>query len=160
MTTNEIFGRPVEGIIRPTSERQVDQAIPELFISALDALLDLPGVVEYKWTQYTPYWNDGEECEFGTRADWNAGVKFTFGDEDGGEDEDGHYTASNLKGWNKSEIEPLNGVDVTEHYYALEHLEKALSWGQHNVFLKDTFGDHATVFATKEGFRVEFYDHE
>jgi hypothetical protein len=162
MTTSEVFGRPIKGEIRPTSERQQKQDDPMDLIKALDELLDLPGVIEYKWTQYTPYWNDGEECEFSVLTDWQAGVKLEFGDPDEGEHEDGYYTSLS-RVWRRSHYEnvkEINGVDVTEHAQKLSALNGEVGCGSHYVWLKETFGDHATVIANKEGFKVEFYDHD
>lgn len=163
MTTSEIFGRPVEGEIRPTSERQKDQADPLEFIAALDALLAYPGVLEYKWTQYTPSWNDGEECTFSANGEWRGGVKLEFGDEDGGDQEDGYYSNDYLgfSSWRNRSADPINGVDVNEMATLLHTVEMELGSGQHDVFLKDSFGDHAIVYATKDGFRIEYYaDHD
>lgn len=153
--TSEVFGRPIEGEIRPTSSRTSKQADPMKLIEVLDTLLALPGVIEYKWIQYTPYWMDGEECEFGVISDWNAGVKLEFGNEDGGEAGDGYYESLS-----SSYYPELNEKKTLELEKALSTLSRELGRGAHDVWLKETFGDHATVYATKEGFRVEFYEHD
>jgi hypothetical protein len=164
MTTNnsrlEVWGRPVEGTIRPTSERQKEQANPLEFLAALDAVLDYPGVLEYKWEQYTPYWNDGEECTFSANGEWGGGAKLEFGDKDGGDREDGYYSTDYLgySSWRSTSADPINGVDVTELAKLLDTIESELGSGHHDVFLKDSFGDHATVYATKDGFRIEYYN--
>lgn len=150
--TNEVFGRPIEGEIRHEYTQQDD---PMAFINALDEVLNYPGVIEYKWTQYTPYWNDGEECEFTVMTDWHAGVKLEFGDEDGGEMGDGFYTWYDIN--RRSE---LNDVNLSELQTKLTILAGKMGNGSHEAWLKETFGDHATVTATKEGFKVEFYDHD
>lgn len=155
MTTNEVFGRPIKGQIRPTSDRVQKQDDPLKLIEALDELLAHPGVISFKWTQYTPYWNDGEECEFSVLTDWNAGVKLEFGDEEGGEMEDGFYTWYDLR-----HTSELNGVSVSELQPKLASVSSAVGNGSHYVWLKETFGDHASVIATKDGFEVEFYDHD
>jgi len=167
MTTNdayhEVYGRPVEGTVRPTSERQKDQADPLEFIAALDALLDHPDVREYKWSQYTPSWNDGEECTFSANGEWGGGVKLSFGDEDGGDREDGYYSTDYLgySHWRGMSSDPINGVDTNEVAKLLSTVENELGSGQHDVFLKDSFGDHAIVYAAKDGFRIEYYaDHD
>jgi hypothetical protein len=152
----ELSGRPIRGEIRPTEHDLPKQDDPRKVIEALDALLDLPGVISYKWTQYTPYWMDGEPCEFWTLTDYRAGVKLEFGDPEGGESEDGFYTSYNLR--YKDE---LNGHEISEELKnALRAIEGKISNSHHFVWLKETFGDHASVIATKDGFEVEFYDHD
>lgn len=153
--TSEVFGRPIKGTIRPTGKNEQEQKNPMELIDALDELLAHPGVIHFKWTQYTPYWNDGEECEFHVLTDWQAGVKLEFGSEDAGEAYDGHYTYYDLQ-----RIDEINGVNVTELYPKVVAVSGALGSGSHYVWLNDTFGDHASVFATKNGFEVEFYQHD
>ena len=40
------------------------------FAALLQPVLDDPEIVRFGWNQYTPYFNDGEPCEFGTYAPW------------------------------------------------------------------------------------------
>lgn len=160
--TSEVFGRPIEGEIRPTSDRQQKQADPMEFIKALDELLDHPGVIEYKWTQYTQYWNDGEPVEFMGLTDYNAGVKLEFGNPEGGEMSDGYYTS--FRTWHSTygsgDLVALGGVDTVELGGKLANMNSKVHGGSHDIWMKETFGDHATVIANKEGFKVEFYEHD
>jgi len=152
----ELTGRTIKGEIRPTGEDIPKQDDPMKLIEALNTLLAIPGVVSYKWTQYTPYWMDGEPCEFWTLTDYNAGVKLTFGDEDGGEQGDGFYTSYNLR-----YKDFINEHAVTDELKkALEAVEAKVNSQRNYVWLKDTFGDHASVIATFEGFEVEYYEHD
>jgi hypothetical protein len=152
--TKEVFGRPVKGDIHETAPipKQDD---PIKVIHALDELLALDGVLAYKWVQYTPYWMDGEECEFGVVTDYNAGVKLSFGNEDGGEAGDGFYES-----FSTSYYPELREVDTSLHEDALNKVVRVLHSGAHDVWLKETFGDHASVTATVDGFEVEFYEHD
>lgn len=153
--TNEVFGRPIEGEIRPTSTSTPKQDNPIKLVNLLDALLALPGVVEYKWVQYTPYWMDGEECEFGVSTDYNAGVKLEFGDPEGGEAGDGYYES-----FSTSYYPELKDHDTSEIETAVDAVANALHSGRHDVWIKETFGDHASVIANLDGFKVEFYQHD
>jgi len=155
MTTKieELTGRPIEGEIRPTASDIPPQKDPQELIAVLDELLAHPGVISYKWSQYTPYWNDGEPCEFGTLTDWKAGVKLEFGDEEGGDFGDGFYTSYDVR-------RDIQGVDTTELLAKLQKVERAIGSSSHEVWLKDTFGDHASVIATKDGFEVEYFEHD
>jgi hypothetical protein len=153
--TQEVFGRPIKGEIRPTSSEIPKQDDPAEVIEALDELLAQPGVIAYKWVQYTPYWMDGEPCEFYTLTDYNAGVKLEFGDPEGGEAGDGFYSLSDIR-----YDSTVNQQVFAELKDALTRVEAKINSSRNYVWLKETFGDHASVIATKEGFEVEYYEHD
>jgi hypothetical protein len=67
--TRSFLGIPVEGDITAGSTR-VDQKPIEELQPLLQAVLDDPTIVEFGWRQYTPYFNDGEPCEFGVSGLW------------------------------------------------------------------------------------------
>lgn len=152
--TNEVFGRPVKGEIRPTGDDLPKQDDPAEVIKALDELLAQPGVLAYKWTQYTPYWMDGEPCEFWTLTDYNAGVKLEFGDPEGGEAGDGFYSRSDLR-YDRA-VDQQVSDDLKD---ALTKVEAKIGSNRNYVWLKEAFGDHASVIATKDGFEVEYFEH-
>lgn len=159
----ELTGRPIEGEIRFTTEETPKQDDPMNFIKLLDELLALDGVIEYKWNQYTPYWMDGEPCEFSVLTDYNAGLKIEFGTEYGGEAGDGYYES--FSRYSLSEDDKLidgkfNGVEIAPYENKVNSIVRALHSGRHDVWLKSTFGDHASVFARKDGFRIEYYEHD
>jgi len=179
MTDTMISGRPIEGDINVRSRNRTEQKGAAEFIAALDRILDIPGVEAIKWRQYTPYFNDGDACEFGINEPY---VKFV-GQDDGGDYDDGfidtsydlargfknamptglrygsdeyrdavkaHYAAENRT------FETIKGIDVPAVYQAFQDL----NWGAFENVAEDNFGDHATVTATKDGFNVEWYDHD
>jgi hypothetical protein len=43
---------------------------------------------------------------------------------------------------------------------SLTKVEAKIGSTRNFVWLKETFGDHASVIATKDGFEVEFYQHD
>ncbi|MGW2713699.1 hypothetical protein ACWC4J_32700, partial [Streptomyces sp. NPDC001356] len=63
------LGMPVSGEIREGSTRTDQKPVEEL-APLMQALLDDPTIVEFGWTQYTPYFNDGDVCEFGVNELW------------------------------------------------------------------------------------------
>lgn len=157
--TNEILGRPINGDIPRYTVGPGSQDNPQNLIDAIDHVLDFEGVEAVQWEQFTPGFNDGEPCEFGTGE---VTVKLTGFDED--EDySNGFTSAFGLRygsdgGYDRSsETVVINGVDQTPLYRAMEHLGSVLG-PNHYVFLNETFGDPAQVTATKEGFDVEYYD--
>lgn len=151
----EILGRPVRGVIDKTRGTSEEQWGPERFIELVDGVLAVDGVEAVKWQQYTPYFNDGEPCEFGIHQVF---VKLTGVSEEEGEYENGWFYEGDLRPYNsdtrKYEVKP----EYAGALAAIKDLEQNMGHFEH--FLSDTFGDHAEVTATHEGFDVEHYDHE
>jgi len=129
------------------------------------------------WTQYTPYFNDGDTCEFSVNTDYL---------EINGEDE---YSNKMYKELLSVKIKDQNGIDrdkliceekgqkyrpkkIGEYGYKknieysknegviLKNIKKVLSEIPED-FYQDLFGDHSKITVTKEGvIRVEEYDHD
>lgn len=104
-----------------------------------------PNVVGLRWSQYTPYFNDGEPCEFAVH-DFN--FKFEGTPEDA-EDEDGYEYV-----YDHSSAKSTPGQRAAKRWVR-QNLESI----DDEVF-QASFGDHVKVTATREGFTVEEYDHE
>ncbi len=147
--TKNFLGLPVEGDISfsrtPVKQRPISELEP-----LLSAVVNHPDVKALRWTQYTPYFNDGEPCEFGLGeiTVLPAGLSPLEEYEGGiGENED-------------------NFVD---HYYdefpqsaltAFKSLVEAFHSYQFNDALLELFGDHATVTIWPgKTIEVEFYEH-
>lgn len=91
-----------------------------------------PDIYGLKWMQYTPFFNDGEECVFGIHGLYSFTTKEDF----------------------ESDEDPYNnGVDMYGEglFDALEEIE---------TILKSALGDHSIVKATRKKIEVEEYDHE
>lgn len=173
--TNQVFGRPIKGDITRYSGALPEQADPAKLIEALDKLLAHPKVSKVRWTQYTPYFNDGEACEFSTHgAEVSlAGAEVAdeeFENAEGrwfNEGDEAFYGTYDLYTYEADENAPrgskrvykINGIETEDVSIALTEFESALN-KSHYVWLNETFGDPAEVTATKEGFEVEFYEHE
>lgn len=116
-----------------------------------------PEVNVIGWRQYTPYFNDGEACVFNCYAEYafvsNAKdyENIRYGEYEGDEEniwvDDGDYGDYN------QELIPVHVASNTAA------LRKLLSKIDDDVFL-DMFGDHVQVFATREGFDVQEYEHD
>ena len=93
------------------------------------------------WEQYTPYFNDGDPCNFGLTE-----VVFTNATGDDLDDISyGSYDGEN------------EDVCVFSEYNEVERL--MTSSGMEDVMLA-TFGDHVRVVATREGFSISRFDHD
>jgi hypothetical protein len=106
---------------------------------------DHPQVEEIKWTQYTPYFNDGEECVFRVHK---PSFKFVGDDSD----YDTWTIGSNSK------YSPSSEICSSETALACKALEEDLKSLEDE--LKLLFGDHAEVVVTKDGVEVGEYEHE
>lgn len=96
---------------------------------------EYPKLTGFRWTQYTPYFNDGEACEFSVNTDpcIRTEADEEFLDEYDNEDES---------------LKP-----------AFEAVSKLLgSVGEEDM--QFVFGDHCEVTATRDGFEVEEYSHD
>ncbi len=154
---------PIRGNVQHSTRK--DQRTEEELSPIVQAALAQPGVTEVSWRQYTPYFNDGEPCEFGVHG-FGCVV-------DGVEIEDfppysGEETAV-IGRWQRR-------WDATDRAYnyqgdyegpnearflALMDLADAINHGEfYDVFLK-LFGDNAEVrVVAGDGIYVEFCEHD
>lgn len=122
-------------------KREYDEAIRKDGESAFKEFLKEwfdknPDVYGVKWTQYTPYFNDGHPCTFGLGGVYAFKTKDAF-DEVGGaiydcEDAEELYGKGSLQ-------ETLNGIED---------------------ILEAAFGDHVMVSATRKAITVDEYSHD
>jgi hypothetical protein len=140
------LGIPVEGDITKSYRKSVPQRPIEEFGPILQKALVAPGLEAIRWRQYTPYFNDGDPCEFSIHG---ASFKFEDSAEDGGEYEDGFEDAWSL-GYNK---DPRFTQDLAD-------VEAAVEGGAFYDVLLEAFGDHAEITVTKDKIDVEFYEHD
>lgn len=155
------MGMPVSGDIheahrddqRPVSELQ------DVFL----ALVNHPKVVDFGWAQYTPYFNDGDTCEFSVGGPWLR----TIDDIDPDDDDFSHYDYEiefhptlGSRVWD-SEARKL--VTTKPKYPDVAELVNKLLDIQNGCYENDllnTFGDHAMITVTKNGITVDEYSHD
>lgn len=105
-----------------------------------------PNITSVVWSQYTPYFNDGEPCVFGVH-----GPRFDLGEDSDLTDlwefsyrlEDGK-----LPDWCTKEVVETLGK-----------FAESLSQIPDELYL-NMFGDHVEVTATRDGFQVDEYSHD
>lgn len=152
----EVLGRPVSGKIVEYGKPDVEQWPDEKFIELLDAVLDDPQVHSVRWRQYTPYFNDGDACEFGV-GEVYVRLKSTEDDNEDGDYGDGYIGTyemrANRSDWRDDTVKP----ELATVARALRNFE---GLGHFQQLLKRSFGDHAIVTATRDGFDVEFHEHD
>jgi hypothetical protein len=129
-----------------------------------------PGVTGVVWTQYTPYFNDGDTCEFsvGHPTFTNAPVAelgdVRWGEYDG--EVEGVWATENIRYVLESDrpyyketadaIRAAGGVDPE----SCALFAMAIGSSEMTDVMQAMFGDHVKVIATREGFDVDDYDHD
>lgn len=165
---SEFLNKPIEGTPSYFTEQVADQHDPQEWIDYLDAILAYPGVEAVRWRQYTPYFNDGDACEFGMhgaevkiegaimKGDWDEddNDRFWFSEYDlfqYGEGADWEERRSNG-------TYVVNGFDMEEMQTMLSTLEGLFTY--HEVVLQQKFGDPGEVTYDGNGFALAYFDHE
>lgn len=115
-----------------------------------------PIVEKILWTQYTPYFMDGEPCVFGINQ---FEIRFY-------EDKLGSVQISDLYEDQDADCVTygeyyLESSFQEEHKAATADMEKlASSCYEVDTILQTVFGDHCMVIATADGFEVSDYNHD
>jgi len=117
----------------------------EALKATVKSFLDAHRIVqELHWTQYTPYFNDGDACYFAVHE---PTVRFH------GDPEDKYHEYSYY--WTlKKDLDPIKaavGNDLQLLYNSLQQLEDMLQL---------VFGDHVHIMATGEEITVEEIEHD
>jgi hypothetical protein len=159
-------------------------ALKEAFSDFFDAHPEATAIV---WTQYTPYFNDGDACTFGInyfelKVDVNKvadDIKFLL-DKSGHNDEYDWGGGCAARSISRIEDTAANRkLKKDNHYYndlykdlTLRQLElkekslledfKELTNSCHAIpeILETILGDHIKVTATKKGFSIDDYSHD
>lgn len=128
--------RKIEGDIQPVGTLK-DKITQETWLEKLDAVLAL--VPEFSWSQYTPFFNDGDACTFR--------YNYSYIRDDDGDQHDA---------WNIGyKQEDPDRKKLSEAMQAFDNAS-----GEFEESLAEMFGDHAEVLATKDGFSVDYYEHD
>lgn len=114
-----------------------------------------PKIRAVSWTQYTPYFNDGEPCTFSVHDMWALDKKGYNEWKDNGGYAEEYSVASN---WAYGEPEGDDRLTAKERKSVQDFL--ALVHKLPDDLFEDMFGDHVEVIATREGFEVEEYSHD
>lgn len=111
--------------------KDLQQEFPELLKSAFDKH---PTVEKVTWRQYTPYFNDGDECTFGASLGYD----------------DLDINGTNY--WDEEEREKVKPMYEDFATILIEIPEE---------FYKDLFGDHMEVTVNRDGtVETEEYEHD
>lgn len=158
------LGLPVEGDITEGNKREKQRPLEDLQ-PILQALLDDDGVIEFGWRQYTPYFNDGDPCEFSAYGAWvRTAADADVDDQYELEVDYSHRSIGKRPStWNAETKSYDHGVyegPDEARYDRCKALNRAIVGGEFLDVLLDAFGDHAEVTVRRDGIQVEFYSHD
>lgn len=142
----------------------------EIMAELKTIMVDNPQIQAYRWTQYTPHFNDGDSCTFGV---YSSGIKFDETICPGKEGSDGEINYGgdcgdgfledyqlNKDFWS-SKADILNFKQIKELEKAVKEVTKLFSHlSSMEKDLQETFGDGVQVTVTKSGVETEDYDHD
>lgn len=130
-----------------------------------------PSVKAIVWNQYTPYFNDGDTCEFSvgepyfTNAEGEDLNDISWGEYEGDRDD---IWAANSIHWvmNRRDdeyykdtvalIEKSGGINAV----SCDNFEKIIQSAEMRDVMLAMFGDHTTIVATAQGFAVSECEHD
>lgn len=116
-----------------------------------------PHVKAIRWAQYTPYFNDGEPCEFSSNHSSYPEARVVEGeadDEDGACEDDDDFEEAYLP----YNYEKLSKEEKAEHAWKKELVSVLDQFTDSDM--QAMFGDHAQVTITRDGIEVEEYNHD
>jgi len=120
-----------------------------------------PDLKSFGWTQYTPYFNDGEECTFTSNHDYPT---INGNDENYGESEQPEGVLDIVMlgkeliydgNWKK-----IPNPDYNPFYKEVVSTVKEFLNQFDDEDMKDLFGNHVSVHVTEENVVVEEYEHD
>lgn len=176
MSTPSFLGIPIEGDISRGMKKEKQRPLSELE-PLLRAVLDDELIHSFGWNQYTPYFNDGEPCVFRVGETWFKtihDVKSDDGDEDDYEGRDKYsvtYSTHPTLGrrdydWNNTrdgqrlkEWKSYEGSHE-QTWMNCHALAEAVDSEAFDDVLLEAFGDHADIEITRDGIKVDTYEHD
>jgi hypothetical protein len=133
------------------AKQVVQNTAKEVFAELASPLFEAhPQLENFSWRQYTPYFNDGEPCEFSANKDAES---IDINGEDG-------YEVSKTSRWDGSKCVDLAPEELHPLHAAQEQAAAILAEFDDDT-LHDMFGDHAEVTVKRDGtVDVEEYSHD
>lgn len=121
-----------------------------------------PELKSFTWTQYTPYWNDGEECTFEVNTDYMSfnGYNEDY-DKKGPSDWIDIEKNSKSKMWNKDgDWREVRNPNYNPYYKEIiNSVKQFLKKFEDDDFLS-IFDDHVEVTVTADGVKTKKYEHD
>lgn len=146
--------------IKSAYEQQKTQACEKFKLAFQEFMKDffklVPTIKRVTWEQYTPYFNDGDSCEFSMNEPTFANF---ISNDDYDEDEDEEIDETGLWEFSSWELREYDKYGLTEEQkklveYVIEIIEN------NEDFFYDMYGDHQQVTVTENGIESDYYEHD
>lgn len=144
-------------------EKEYREKMQSIFDKCIKVFFDeTPDIKCIHWTQYTPYWNDGEECYFSVND-----ICYDINRHDSNNDDDIDYSYEGDR-FVVDSYKP-DPEDVEEELKLYPNRDQAIKNFKsiktliHSIpedVMQTIFGDHVEVFIDRDGVRTEEYEHE
>lgn len=131
------------------------------------------------WTQFTPYFNDGDECVFSVKDVYFTNLSnleqietsglIRYGEIDRSDIQDESIWVISAYSLRYAIKKHNKGDSVPKYYFGWDRIKnpdvvikfsELLESNTMKNVLKSLFGDHVSVIVTRDGITVEEYDHE
>lgn len=127
-----------------------------------------PAIKLVRWTQYTPYFNDGDTCEFSVNDVYFSNAEgdeadniCSYGEYDGEDEsvwsENAYAFATDRSYYKEFQDKLVPGTYDTASIVALSNLIQSADMTE---IMEVMFEDHVCVTATRDGFDVSEYSHD
>ncbi len=111
-----------------------------------------PGLESFAWSQYTPYFNDGETCRFSVNRDY-----YTI---NGSEETVDDWTLNNEKYSQQIDLSDYGFETLDQLRAAYNDINELMSIFE-DEDLEEMFGDHVEIVVKRDGnILIEDYDHD
>lgn len=114
-----------------------------------------PNVTAIIWTQYAPYFNDGDECVFSVHpasfTNANDAGNVRWGEYDGEEEDVWVYD---------TDYGSTDGAEECLNTDMADEFSDMIQTAEMEDVMEAMFGNHVKVIATRDGFEVDGYDHD
>ena len=132
---------------RAELQKVFEGELTQIFAAFFQAV---PKVKSVAWTQYTPYFADGDACTFSLNT-----IYFSTTD---GSDFSGHYDEDNSEDEWSGELYSIKDYLSQKENEICSQLESLLS--QNEEFLEDIFGDHVKIVVNENGIETNEHEHD
>jgi hypothetical protein len=150
--------------------KEAKEKVEAIFKTAvLELFTEYPNLKRLSWTQYTPYFNDGDPCTFRSSHDSPA-IYFTspapYEEEVEDDDYDRYeeeWNTWSYYDWSKDYKTKTLKASLTEDHLAQLKTGEAVQEFLHNFDdedMENLFGDGYKVVITAKGIEVDDFDHD
>lgn len=138
-----------------SKQQELTQLMQTEFHKGLGRLFETyPQIETIRWNQYTPYFNDGDVCEFSVNVDPDYGLTINGTERDEFCEFDKVEDSNTWSGYRYD-----RRITNPDMYNLFEPVSDFLSaFGED--YMKQAFGDHAEITIDRQGVTVERYDHD